>query len=340
MLISSYCTCTQAQSNDRARALIDQLGNISWLERDLATSELLNLDKDEEHEISLEELEQYLMDPTLSLEARTRLAGVCLARFLKYPKGGLGVSFGSVTPGAIEVQPINNDERFPATAMLNPGDAIALVGDTMLIDSFDLRAHILSRAPGETLPATVLRNGEYLQMDLPLGSLEELTGAARLDDSLAWRALELRWARKGIVLETPDTIGQGINFENWIDAAFEQGITPSPRSPKGRLTTAIVGGVHQIVTTGLTRSRRVQLWESAAALRERLFENGMVIMRNNASLLKAKRTVDQHQLLGLEPDSNQRQTREEQIRLITNQIEELEKQLDEYQLIKDDKPNP
>lgn len=340
MLISSYCTCTHAQSNERTRALIDQLGNGSWLERDLASNELLNLDKDQGHEISLEELEQYLMDPTLSLEARTRLAGVCLARFLKYPKGGLGVSFGSITPGAIEVQPINNDERFPATAMLNPGDAIALIGDTMLIDSFDLRAQILSRVPGETLPATVLRNGEYLQMDLPLGSLEQLTGAARLDKPLAWRALELRWARKGIVLETPDVIGQKINTTQWMNAAFGDAIPPSPRSPKGRLTAAIVGGAHQIVTTGLTRSRRVQLWESVSNFKQKLFENRTVLLRNQVSLLKANRTVYEHQLANLEAGSSEHSIHEEYVRLVTNQIEELEKQLDQYQAIKDVERNP
>ena len=245
------------------RQLVDQLGSDSWLERDHASIELSvnNLD------ITLEDLEFYLSDPTLTLEQRFRLEQACLYRYLAYPKGGLGVSFGSTRIGAVEVQPIKPDPRFPASAMLNPGDAIAMVGDDLIESQFDLRAQILSRRPGETLPVTLLRADKVLHMELPLGSLRDLSGAASFEPMLAWRSLELRWKRMGIERFTPDRVGHGIRLDQWQSSAFPREIEPNPKSPTQRYIKGMVVGAKQFIAIGrLALPRRVRIWESRQQL--------------------------------------------------------------------------
>ncbi|CAN0600112.1 unnamed protein product, partial [Laminaria digitata] len=165
-----------------------------WLTRDLATIELGELDPG----ITLEMLEGYLSLSTLSQEQRSRLELACLRRFALRPKGALGVSFGTIRIGAIEVQPIPESDEFPATKLLRSGDQVAIVGDRVIDGSQSLRIEILSRDPGQTLPVTILRNEQVLHLDLPLGSFGALTGAVRMDPELLYNALSLRWWRLGL----------------------------------------------------------------------------------------------------------------------------------------------
>jgi hypothetical protein len=255
-----------ARTNERVRMLVDQLGDDSWLERDLATLELANFAED----ISLDELEHSLADMTLTLEQRSRLELACTLRFLGHPKGGLGVAFGAIRVGAIEVQPIQNDPRFPASAMLNMGDEIAMVDGVMMNDSTDLRVQILSREPGQTLPVTVIRNSQLIQMELPLGSFGELAGAARLDPVVLRRTLEQRWKRKGISVEGPDVIGSAIDQDSWIHAAFPAGATPDVQTPSRRFSTTMIADAHRLIESGMPRAtRRFKPWVSPEFIHQR-----------------------------------------------------------------------
>jgi len=293
-LAMSVCQAS-AQPDEHVRGLVDQLDSQSWLERDLATLDLAT----SLEEISLNELEFYLGDMTLSHEQRTRLVLACQQRFQTHPKGGLGVSFGVIRVGAIEVVPIRNNPNFPASEMLNPGDVIARVGDKILMNSFDLRSHILSREPGEMLPVTVIRNGQPIKMELPLGSYGELTGAARLEPGIARRALGLRWNRKGIVVPEIDIIGTGIRSDQWIAAAFPEGTAPDPRSPRRQLATAMIGGAGRLIETGLmTSPRRIKPWESIGAAADVMNKFAIKLAGKNLQSIDAQR-----ELLEVEADN-------------------------------------
>lgn len=339
MTLAALCNSAHAQtvsepnpSQEQIRVLIDRLGSESWQERNQATQQLINQDKLAKHEASLEDLERFVHDPTLSPESRSRLVRACLSLFRSSPKGGLGVAFGAVMPGAIEVIPIQMDQRFPASTMLNPGDAIAMVDGEMLMDTVDLRAHILSRSPGDVLQATVLRNGTLIEMDLPLGSLDHLAGAAKLDPQLAFRALKLRWKRIGITLQTTDTIGDQISITQWERAAFPDRAASTPRPTNSRYPSAIITGIHRFIRTGNYQTRRVRLWDSLETLDNMVAANQNLLKSRYGQKYEAQRSLleTQGDMLNTEfnaaqdPDEIQRLT--EEMDAIDNKLRVLDEQ--------------
>ena len=333
VLIASMSHAQDADElGDRTRSLIEQLSDDSWQTRNQASFELLGLNMEPDQRASLEALEAYVNDPTLTLEARARLIGVCFARFRGAPKGGLGVAFGAVSPGSIEIDPIQRDARFPASAMLNPGDAIAMIDNEMLMDSLDLRAHILSRAPGGSLPATIIRNNTLIEMDLPLGSLDHLAGAASMDVRLTWRALDLRWQRLGITRNTTDTAGEQISVSQWQSAAFPQRTTSSPRSPNTRIPSAKITGVHRLIRTGNFQPRRVQLWDSLGSLSKKLIEHETLLKSRYRLRYEAERSLleTQGDMLNTEFNAAQGaveiQRLTDEMNVIDNKLHELDKQ--------------
>lgn len=312
------------QPDTRTRELVNELASQAWLERDLATHELINFAED----ISLDELEHFLLDPALTLEQRTRLVFVCVQRFAEHPKGGLGVSFGQVSPGSIEVMPIENNPRFPASAMLNPGDAIAKVDGVMMMSTLDLRLEILSREPGEVLPVTVIRAGRLVEMELPLGSFNELVGGTRLDPIEARRALERRWARKGIVLDPPETIGSGITKEHWARAAFPPDASPNARATTRRVPTAMVTGPHQLVRTGPSLNpRRFIPWASPERIYERAVEIMMILAGQRKQVDDAHRGLLEREIRQLVAELEALENKHDTQRLQA-QIDELSRSLD------------
>jgi hypothetical protein len=207
---------------------IEQLGNEDWLMRDLATLELSELDPG----ISLETLELYITREDLTLEQRSRLWLACLRRFQMRPKGALGVQWGEIRVGAIEVIPIPDNPEFPASMVLKRGDHIALVGDRIMDGTFSLRAEILSRDPGDILPVTLIRDGRTGQYDLKLGAFSNLTGGARMESQMLVTALQRRWERMGLDTPQSGSVGTAIGLDDWQRAAFPDGIVPDPRDPE------------------------------------------------------------------------------------------------------------
>lgn len=284
--------CT-AQPSERGRELVDQLDSAHWLDRDRAMHQLATFSD----EFSLDELEFYLTDPTLSIEQRARVVQACEQRFREHPKGGLGVAFGAVSVGSIEVIPIQNNRAFPASTMLLPGDVIVRVGDEIMNNSFELRAQIISREPNELLPVKIIRAGKLLEMDLPLGSLAQLAGAGPLDPPLARRALELRWERKGIRIESPDTIGSTITLEQWTEMVFPNESTEEIQAAGRTLSMSMIAGVRRLVSVGHFAPRRVRTWMSREYFDKVLYKNGV---RLTLTTLRNERV--QRELLVLESE--------------------------------------
>ena len=140
--------------------------------------------------ITLHDLETVADSREFSPEIRELLDVSTLNRFRSdTPKGALGVSFGATRPGHVEIQTIVGDGSFPASDMLKPGDVIIEVSGVLVEGSAHLRAEILSRLPGDTMPVVIERDGLTIARELPLGSYRNLTGAAMIETDVLRRAL-------------------------------------------------------------------------------------------------------------------------------------------------------
>jgi len=332
-----------AEPSEHTRELIDTLDSQSWVERDQSTIELIG----EDQAISLADLEFFLNDQTLTLEQRHRLIWAIEARFLGFPKGGLGVAFGTIRVGAIEVQPIQKDPRFPASFLLNPGDAIAMIDGQVVTSSSDVRAEILSRSPGELLGVTVSRNNQLIDLDLPLGSYRDLAGAGFLDPIITKRALERRWNRRGITPNGPDTIGSGIIVDEWISAVFPRGSSPDPQIPSRHLPTAITGGHTERVQIGqTTRPQPGPAWTSPMVIEERIAIIQMKLDGIERELLDAKvRLLEQlieqtHAEINASNDQALRERLGDKLDGLSKQVESIARELDALSEIPRRIPSP
>lgn len=303
---------------------VEQLGNPDWLMRDLATLELAELDPG----ISLETLEGYMRHEDLSHEQRARLRLACLRRFALRPKGALGVSFGTIRVGAIEVQPIPPSEEFPATMMLKENDQIAMVGDRVIDGSFSLRIEILSRDPGSILPVTLIRNERVMRLDLPLGSFSDLTGAVRMDSQLLSSALDRRWARLGIETGPDGSIGDEISTDDWQRAAFPEDATPDPREPELIAPRGYVLGPGMNTTPGSGRWGQaiIDVWSDPDALNRDLVQRASLLAGERAQPMIALRMLLERERDQLRQDLEQAE--EAQQPMLQDQLAQVSMQLD------------
>lgn len=205
-----------AAAADEPGVLVERLDDPDWGVREGATAALMQTD-----EVPGEAIEAALRRDDLSPEQRVRLIRVAATRFRFAPLGGLGVSFGQGGEGGVSINGVV--PGFPAADLLRAGDVILMIGDNPVAGQDHLRAEILSRRPGESMPVLVRRDRTILDLDLPLGSYNNLDGAAALDESTVRQAMRLRYERSGIAWPEPDAVGGGLTASAWIDAAFPDG---------------------------------------------------------------------------------------------------------------------
>ena len=177
---------TASLSEQRLNALIDRLDDPAWLTRQEAMRMLG--DPNEGYELGM--LAETLERDDLSPETRGRLWSAARSLFEQSPKAGLGVGFGAVRDGGIEIRTVVEDVgSFPAAAMLMPGDLIIGADGDGVTGTEELRAVILSHEPGDLLNLLVERNGDVLDLDLPLGSFGSLRGIQKRRDHSVHRTL-------------------------------------------------------------------------------------------------------------------------------------------------------
>lgn len=262
VLILIALTTPSALCNpERVETLLDEREGLDWRSRWRIDLQLSGDDPN----IKLSDIEQVAQSRTLTPEIRELLEVAALNRFRsETTKGALGVSFGATRPGHVEIQTIVGDGAFPAADMLKPGDVIVEVSGKQVGGSAHLRAEILSRKPGETLPVIIERDGLSIARELPLGSYRNLTGAAMIEMDVLRHALSLRRERLGIDFPAPDTIGEAIDPQDWINAAFPDG----PAAHTAPMNDSLAIGV---VSSGRNRSvfagyplypRRGEVWNS------------------------------------------------------------------------------
>ena len=322
---------------------VEQLGVDDWLMRDLATLELGELDPG----ISLETLEGYLRHEDLSYEQRARLRLACLRRFALRPKGALGVAFGTIRVGAIEVEPIPPDERFPASALLRAGDQVAMVDDRIIDGSFSLRVEILSRDPGQMLPVTIIRNDEVMRLDLPLGSYDNLNSAVRLDSSLLSNSLHRRWDRLGISTEIQHSVGDTISINDWQDAAFPEGSAIDAREPDLSAPRGFTRGpgvpVHP---DGIAWDRAmIDVWSDPGVLRESAEQRAALLMSERIQPMVALRLIVERERTSLlkafeSAQGDEADRIKARLNELTQQLDTITQQLEDARQLETSTPQP
>ncbi len=168
--------------------LIARLDSPVFAARSRAMVDLL-----QREDLTLDAAEWLLTEPDLSAEQRLRLERVALEIFARGPRGAVGIRFPPEADGPVRIQDVL--DGFPASGVLRAGDQILEADGMAMARQATFRAAILSHAPGELMPMTLLRDGARLEVEVPLSSFAALTGAAppRPGDLLA--AWTLRRAR-------------------------------------------------------------------------------------------------------------------------------------------------
>ncbi|MDQ7012984.1 MAG: PDZ domain-containing protein [Planctomycetota bacterium] len=149
----------------------------------------------ERRDLTLDEVDLWRYRDDLSPEQRLRLDELALQVFARGPRAALGISFPPDDRGGVRI--MNVVAGFPAADLLVAGDRILTADGLPLTRQAMLRAAILSHAPGEILELRVERDGETLDISVPLGSFGNLRGAASPRPSDLVAAWTLRQTRDG-----------------------------------------------------------------------------------------------------------------------------------------------
>lgn len=173
-------------------SLVQQLDSADWGERDIADTTLRNISL-----LTLKDLEKILAERQLSTEQRARLMDIAQLKFVTSPRAAMGIGFFTEVDNRVILE--RTMERFPAFSILQPGDMIVSVNGIALkgpLSRRTIQSQIISRDPGDALHLVIRRGAEKLEVDVPLGSYENLTqGGTSLGILIrAWNARINRFA--------------------------------------------------------------------------------------------------------------------------------------------------
>lgn len=196
----------------------------------------------------------------LSPEQRNRVADVLEGHFYETPRAGLGVQFQPMDPAGngVALQMVLGE--FPASRVLIAGDSIITADGVPLGEMPNsrameiLRAMIISRNPGDTLPMTVQRGGVRVELDVELGDFRNLNngGGAPAEVDLL-RAWQLR----------AESLGLASRWDGRIETAVARRDWPAQR----RLHRLDPGAA--IFAGGTSQSSNIQLLALGLPLRQR-----------------------------------------------------------------------
>jgi hypothetical protein len=241
--------------------LLPLLNATEFQAREAATLKLID-----NRQITLAMLEDALLDSSLTLEQRQRVGRAAKDRFDRSPRAAMGVEFGSNLVQRIGIQ--RAIENFASARLLEEGDLIVEAGGVELKGPGvrgQIRAQILSRNPGDTLKIVVRRGDETLNIDMPLGSFNDLRSSAYSpsDLSRAWTARQsARASQRGVSPQAPIETGHSVQE---IDMAAERTRIDREmqRLKSGGTPLATVRGGGQPTTTAVALTTD---WQNAGAL--------------------------------------------------------------------------
>jgi hypothetical protein len=183
--------------------------------------------------VTLEHLERLARGGELSPEQEFRLRQAARRIFELKPMAGMGVQFqGFSDSGVVIGQTI---EGFPAHDVLRPGDMVVGCNGRRMRTQDELRWTILSCDPDEVLSLEIERGGQPVEVEVRLGSFDDLPNAQLPTPLDLSNAFGLRWGRAvQSPLEKLVPIGAGVSVDDW--ARVEAGESAEGRPPQWPLT--------------------------------------------------------------------------------------------------------
>jgi hypothetical protein len=245
---------------------------------------------------SLVALEATLRRTDLSPEQRARLEQIGAELYRAEPKAAMGVQFGGRATAGVRIGGVLEGPNFPAAKLLRAGDVLTHADGRVLLSADQLRWIILSHAPGEVLPVRLLRGegdaAATLDIDVPLGAFEDLSGAASVDEPTLRAAYAERLRRVAPADEI--AIGSGLSAEAFLEHAdtgaaplarvapgvFTAGVGASPALPAARLD-APLGASALLRAATLGSAEAVERYAALLAEREGLLR----MQRADAAML-------------------------------------------------------
>lgn len=182
-------------------AVIADLGAPEFEVRERASAEL------RDRGATLEELEGLLVGgggDKLSPEQRARVSEVAREVFSQSPRAAMGVSFGLLRGFEAPASPLtisNVFEQFPSSRVLKAGDDLVAVAGVSVrgltatggLGMDCVRPYIICHDPGDVVKMTVIRGGEEVTLDVPLGRFSNLPVAGGNMEQLASADLAAAW---------------------------------------------------------------------------------------------------------------------------------------------------
>ncbi len=298
-------------SEQRLVGLIELLDDDSWEVRERATRMIGDPNEGFELSMLAEVIAQgATTDPDsegLGVEAMERLRIASRALFGQTTKAGLGVGFGVVRDGGVEISSVVPEvDRFPAAAMLMPGDLIVGADGMALTTSDELRSVILSHEPGQTLNLLIQRGEQVLDLDLPLGSYRMLAGAAPIGPAIADRAIEIRWARRGIIIPARGGYGGGIHVDDWLGAGYPEKPGSFRASNARRAPTIVGGGASRniYVGVGTVVRGRIEPWSNRTNAQTAMDQARRIELSKDMSIARMQIQLFTHAIKTLEAQAD------------------------------------
>lgn len=117
--------------------------------------------------LRLRDLEPWLERGDLTAEQRLRLWNAAQRRFAVEPRAALGITADPMPQQSVTLLEVRAD--FPASGVLRPGDRVMVIDGVRIANMEDLRRAVIARDPGDVVRLRVIRNGETVDLDVPLG---------------------------------------------------------------------------------------------------------------------------------------------------------------------------
>lgn len=214
---------TSADTPAEVNKLVDSLRADSVAQREAASTALAD-----RPDLELAQLGEILRRNDLTPEQRLRLENIARDKFVRSPRGALGVQFAELSAeAAIQA----TFEKFPSSKVLKPGDVITAIDGVPMIsaDGYmrpNCRPFIIASDPGESIRVTVRREGQTLDLDCPLGRFNDLNNGAR-------------WAGAGSVFQPGDieaawSIRSARLTGKTAPEPVASGVAPGEWAPRGR----------------------------------------------------------------------------------------------------------
>ncbi len=199
--------------------VIDRLGSDDLAERERASELLANVAMWDEAILA-----KACALPDLCWERRARLRNAIYTRFMNSPRPAIGIRMAPGAESGILVERL--EEGFPARKTLREKDEILVIGGVDLrptkTDQGPLMASIASFDPGDTVDLLVLREGREIELQIELGSWDDLNQQARTRQDRVMRdALALRMHRMDYDLDadTGRPVAAPVSRFDWKQAS-------------------------------------------------------------------------------------------------------------------------